>query len=217
MYKASFVALLIAITSITGCDAFKTPEERFWIWFEKNATEIESIESAGKPGIAQELSEELKKVDPGLTYEIGGFPGQTREFIISADGISSVVPAVKRLAEIAPDIPGWEIIAFRPRQGTDFSIKFDHIELSPEDIWFTAEEDGNRLGLILYLPNLDSEHRNTVVGASFIMLDIAIGEYDVITKIGFIEHKQVPDNPKDHGLRSFDQLAQTVDSYFNEQ
>ena len=211
------LSLTVSILILVGCNFFKSPEERFWIWFSENAHEIGLVESANKRGIVDELSRQLEKIHSDLTFETGGSPGGIREFIISANGLAEAVPFVKRLVDRAPEIQGWEIIAFRPRRGTEFTLQFDEVELRPEDFWFTASQDGERIGLEIYLPKIDSEHKNSIIGASFIMIDTALGEYDVITKIGYIDHKPLPLEPEENGLLPLSLLAQTVDSYFKEQ
>jgi hypothetical protein len=211
------LTFIISLLILISCNVLKSSEEKFWIWFSENADEISLIESVGEGGIVDDLSKELKRVNSNLTFEIGGGLGEEREFIISADGLSEAVPFVTKLVSDAPVLDGWKFIAFRPRLGTDFTLQYEDIELSPEDFWFTAWQDDDRIGLVVYLPKIESEQKNTIISASFVMLDTALGEYDVITKIGFIEYKQLPSNPKEHGLLPLSLLAQTVDDHFEEQ
>lgn len=207
-----FVLFPILITLTAGCGP-ADPGQQFWTWFQDNSDALRQIETAGSPELVDRLAAELRKVREGLVFEIGGNPGEERELIISADGIRELFPAVEALTASAPAIPGWKVIAFRPRIGTGFAIRFDDYELDPEDFWFRAVPDGDLLGLEIYLPGIGGEHHDTALSASFIMLDSALGEYDVVTRIGFIEHRVLPHDPEAAGLRPLEELPDTVDQY----
>jgi hypothetical protein len=88
-------------------------EARFWKWFVAHKDAVATIRHANEP-IANELAVELRKVHPRLVFEMG--LGTPKELIISASGERDGFPAVKRLVAAAPAIPGWVVIAFRPRK-----------------------------------------------------------------------------------------------------
>ncbi len=58
----------------------------------------------------------------------------------------------------------------------------------------------------------DEGHRQRAIGAAFIMLDMVIGELDAMTKIGFMEFRKLPQNPRGQGLRPIGELPAIVDS-----
>jgi len=204
---ATFSVLLVTTVC---CRVAPTREAVFWTWFQGNASELAKLEVADGP-LADALAANLRAVDSGLVFELGGRAGEPRDFIISADGIADTFPAVERLAAAAPELAGWTVIAFRPRIGTGFLVRYDDFELKPDDLWFSTEPDGDRIGLHLYIAGLSEENRGVAIGASFIMLDSAIGEYDVVTKIGFIEHHPLPREPRLDGLSPFEALPAVVD------
>ena len=80
-----------------------------------------------------------------------------------------------------------------------------------DDIWFTHEPDGDRVGLTLYIQNLTDENERVPTQAAFILLDGALGEFDVEERVGFIEREPLPSNPEDHGLLPFASIRQVFD------
>src|SRR5580698_4047505 len=92
--------------------------QAFWKWFTEH--EVEFLDFEADHEIEREwlfdiLQTQLKQVHSGLTFEFGP-KGQTREFIISADGIKSAFPFVSALVAAAPKFERWQISGFRPRR-----------------------------------------------------------------------------------------------------
>jgi len=49
-------ALLDALVAALGRRSSSTPEQEFWVWFEKNSAELLVLEELHEPGISDELS-----------------------------------------------------------------------------------------------------------------------------------------------------------------
>jgi len=189
----------------------RPPEASFWAWFATHSDRLLAVTSADEP-VCDELMRQLQKVGGGLWFEFGPDEAGRREFVVSADGARELFPAVRRLVAAAPDLTRWTVIAFRPRKGTDFVIEMGGRKVGHEDVWFREEPDGDRVGLTLYLRGLDAKNEDVLGQASFIMLDTALGEYDVVTKVGFVERRPLPADPASEGLRPFAQLPDAVDA-----
>ncbi len=183
---------------------------RFWEWFTRNEAALRRVEG-GTEKILRELNRELERVATGLTYQFGPVEEGLKEFAVSADGIRDRFTEVIELVSAAPTLPGWRILAFRPRAGTDAVIQMNDVKLPADSLWFTVEPDGDRIGLTLFIPALEQSNHDTLAGATFILLDMALGEYDVETKLGWIEHKPLPPSPAALGLRPFNELPESVD------
>jgi len=188
-----------------------TPEKLFWQWFEKNSAKLMKFES-DRDATFDELTDQLRQVHPDLTFEFGPIINGKREFVVSADGIRDAFPAVKSLVDAAPSLEEWIIIPFRPPKGTEFIIQIGDYSLGAEDIWFSYEPDGDRIGLILYIKGLSVENEDVAAQASFILLDGALGEYAVEEKIGFIERIALPDDPKVFDLHPFASIREIVEN-----
>lgn len=167
----------------------KNPEEEFWNWFIKNQDiyydEIENLSI--RENIFDNLSAKLRKINPDLVFEFSPkHENGIREFTISADGIKEMFPTVEKLVEKAPKLKNWKFNAFRQRiLGDDFEIQYGDLNIAYSDIYFRSENDNGKLGVELHIKNYNGKGQTQ--NAIYILLDGLIGEYDVTTKIGWIE------------------------------
>ena len=185
-------------------------EERFWQWFEQNSSRLFAFET-DRDGVFRDLTAALHKVHEGLTFEFGPVKNGKREFIVSADGIRDRFPAVQNLVAAAPAMSQWTVIPFRPPKGIGTVIQYEGQRVGPEDVWFRAEADGDRIGLTLFVRGLTEETKQAFGGATFILLDSALGEFTVETRVGYIEWERLPDDPEAAGLQPFPAILQVFD------
>ena len=127
-------------------DASSSSDAAFWQWFAANKDEVAKVKRADEP-MADQLAAHLHAIDGGLTFELGVATTQ-HELIVSAAGIKSLFPVVKRVVAAAPPLPGWKIIAFRQRN-SGFSVELgDGTKLGGDAITFLPRlecgEDGRR-------------------------------------------------------------------------
>lgn len=189
----------------------QTPEVSFWRWFVESSDRLFHFEM-DQEAVFDELSVALHQVDPNLTFEISNIQDGKREFVISADGILESFPAVQRLAAAAPLLDRWIVIPFRPPQGVGFIVDFGNFTLDPADVWFSHESDRDRTGLTIYVRGLLEENKEVAAQAMYILLDTALGEYDVETKIGFVELQPLTDDPEALGLIPFTGIGEVFDT-----
>lgn len=156
----------------------------FWRWFEANSRRIKAgVERQDHELIIKKISEKLSKVDPGIVHEIGKSDDNTVELILSADGLKDVLPAVLALSRAAPELPGFRFTAFRPRWPA-LQLEILNRQVTGEDLRYRSEFDGEKLDLLVFIEGDFTERERLMVG--FLMLDQALGEYDVMTGVGSI-------------------------------
>ncbi|HEX6802577.1 MAG TPA: hypothetical protein VF133_02775 [Terriglobales bacterium] len=192
-----------------------TPYEEFWDWFVRHETELFDFEKDQKR-IFDKLLAALRKVNQDLVFEFGlkkQEEGKERqEFVISADGIKSAFPAVISLRNTAPDLPRWQITAFRPRRTTINIVEIGDRRIDPKDVQFTLLSDGKNAGLYLFIPDF-RENDDAFKQIGYLMLDEALGEFDVETRLGLIKmltpegHTHGERHPLPELPRLFDQLT----------
>jgi hypothetical protein len=154
----------------------------FWRWFEANSKKVKTgVERQDHAFLIKTLGDKLSKVHPGIVHEIGKPDEDTIELILSADGIKAVAPAVRALARAAPHLPGFLITAFRPRWPTP-GLEILNRQVTGEDIRYRSIFDGEKLNLVVFLNGDFTERERLMIG--FLMLDQALGEYDVMTGVG---------------------------------
>ena len=163
-------------------------EKEFWNWFVQHEAELFSLRldrDAERESMFDKLASELKKVHPDLAFEFG--PIRTnRELVISAGGIKRAFPGVAALVSSAPTLDRWKITAFRPRRNLVNVVEFRGKRVDPKNVQFTLLSDGTMAGVRLFIPgyqDADSDMRQI----GYLLLDEALGEYDVESSLGPIE------------------------------
>jgi hypothetical protein len=132
------------------------------------------------------IQEQLQKINKELVFEFSAKPDKNgiREMVISADGIKELIPNVLKLINLAPSINNWKFTAFRQRE-ENIEINFKGYIFSNDTVFFSYEfsPDQQQIGIYLFVEKYDEE----MMGALFLLLDSLLGEYVVMTKVGFIE------------------------------
>jgi hypothetical protein len=156
----------------------------FWKWFVEHEAELFDFESDPER-IFRQLAAALHRVHPDLTFEFG--PKQEkREFVISAGGIKSAFPAVVALAKAAPELPRWRVTAFRPRRWPVNVVEMEGKRVDPDEVHFSLLSNGTKAGIHLFVPDF-REGDAVLTQIAYLLLDEALGEYDVETRLGLIE------------------------------
>lgn len=176
---------------------FKTKKHTpnsFWKWFSKNSKKLLALEGEE---LLDAISSELTKYHDGLVVLVSHGAKLPREFIVSADGLSSKVDAVEILADAAPEIPNWKVLRFRPRfSGCGNGIQMGDVTIDVHRVKFVAFKQDPKIGLDIYAHWRKPEDGTDTDGPAFVMLDHTIGEYDVICGIGFIDLHPLENAPE---------------------
>jgi len=190
----------------------KAPETKFWDWFiENEAALFYGTDDEDKRGeIFEGLTERIKAIDSNLAYAFSPIQSDdTKEFIISADGMKESFPNVEKLVSLAPKHNHWKFLAFRqPNPGNDLSLKISGIEIGYNDIYFRYLLEEGTLSVELNVRNYDGS--GLYQTAVCILLDSLLGEYDTVMEIDYIDW-EVLDEEKLENLYSFIELREVVE------
>jgi hypothetical protein len=157
-------------------------EQDFWKWFILHEAELFNFE-ADQERIFGQLAAELRKIDPDLVFEFGPKDAK-REFVVSAGGIRRAFSSVSALVAAAPRLERWEIVAFRPRRPA-FVIALGAKRIDPHDVQASLLHDGRNVGILLFIPGFNEDDADWKQ-LGYLMLDNALGEYDVESRVGII-------------------------------
>ncbi|WP_169748926.1 hypothetical protein [Gynuella sunshinyii] len=208
----SKVFLFLILSSFSmGIFSTESREQEFWNWFSTNEKAIFTFEN-DQEKVLDTISDNLSKYREGLVFEISQISDG-----ISADGISELFPDVEALSQAAPNFDRWVIIPFRPRMNdyAKFNLEYSGKDLDPSKIWIYSRIEEGYFDLIVYHPEYSEEEREIFVSASYILLDMALGEFYVVRGIRYIDHQRVPENPIEIGLKPFSELRAIFDAYKN--
>jgi hypothetical protein len=190
------------------------PHRTFWQWFQANIDRFNRFED-DQQRLMNELSVQLHQIDDNLVYEVSSANSGMRELVKSADGIKESFSSVVALTKAAPEIKGWTITGFRRRVDiAQFTLRYDGRSLAAKDYYFWLEPDGEHIDLILYVPGLSEDNRNEFVNACYVLLDMSLGEYDVTTKIRYIDHQPLADTTDREGLKPLTELPKEFDELY---
>lgn len=161
-------------------------EETFWKWFKKNEPRLFAFEN-DRDAVFSDLSKQMGKVHPDLTFEFGPIHDGKREFVISAGGIMSAFPFVEALHSKAPTLPRWAWVKYRPRRPRLSDSGYGGKSIRADDVRYLLAKDGNKIGVILFFDGYNEKEGNIFSGIGYLFLDEALGEYSVETEVGFIQ------------------------------
>ncbi|MEK4438974.1 hypothetical protein [Paenibacillus sp. FSL K6-2862] len=164
-----------------------TIEQHFWDWFSRNNEKYHNLVTSEQEQLFDELHEQLMRVHGELTFEFSSLHMGIREFVLSGEGITEMIPVVQGLVDSAPPLEGWKVTAFRPRMETDIQVNFGNYLLKADNVTFDYETipKGTMLDITLFIPQYSDEMKSAI----YILLDGILGEYDVMTRIRFIEFR----------------------------
>lgn len=185
----------------------RNQKELFWDWFSKNSEQFFHFER-NQFFLFKMLKAELDKIDYNLVFEFGPINNESREFVISADGIKSSFSSVIDLTQAAPSLPKWKIIAFRqPKPVTDVFI-YESIKINFDDIYFSHTIANHKMSIDLFFKEFSESSEWTSL--TFLLIDYLIGEYDAETYISSVEKHLYNDN---HDLKPISQLKTIISEH----
>jgi hypothetical protein len=197
--------------------SFGSKYNEFWKWFEAHEHEIFHFERKQEK-VFNKLASRLLRVHPDLVFEFSSVTEGRREFTVSAAGIQSAFSEVTALVQAAPSMPRWQIIAFRQRQDVP-EIRCGDKALNRDAVFFDYIPAGDKIHLLLFIPGLAQSSADGVTGLKtigYLLLDSAVGEYDVETKIDGIQFLDATASPERRRIclrelpKVVDQLPRTV-------
>lgn len=187
----------------------------FWSWFEKNFDRLLDFEDKMEE-IFEELKIELRKIHPDLVFEFGPKTDAGWEFSISADGILEVFPYVRAIVDMAPKFDNLRIHAFRQRCDTNVVLTINDISLKTEDVKFMLNPDVDMVGITIYFPDAIDVESDAAKTICCLLLDNALGEFDAVTKISYLEIKNYDCSLMHDDIHSWLILPQTFDDFYSQ-
>ncbi len=200
---------------------FKAVE--FWEWFEANNKNFlfinEVVDADERERLLDFFLEALHKYNNELYFEMGGDPKAEKvELVISAQGVVAQFESVEHLCAHAPDLKDWEIIAFKPAMGIDFSTRVGERNFDPNKIIFIpleSEEDPDWIAIEVCYPDFVEEDKNDFIFGTYLMLDVLLGEKSAAIDIHYLEVIATPDDIADYPFMHLSEIKDYVDSMKN--
>jgi len=176
----------------TRDNTYMTKEQQFWDWFKENEAQfffLNQIDSEiEKEKLLDELLKQLHSFCDQLFFEVGGFPNEKQDLIITADGNTEYFDKVESLVKQAPLLDYWNIIAFKPAIENN-TIEYKGIQLNSKTIFFDPLENrtSEKIGLRLYIDNYNPNNKTAFLTATYLLLDNILGEKSNAQDIGYVD------------------------------
>ena len=187
----------------------------FWKWVADHQLELRAVigeSMTGEEPVLDALLEALHAYDEDLFYLMGGDPAEMVELIITAEGNLEAFPAVRKLIDAAPALPGWEFVAFKPPMGFDFVMRHERATIDGKTAWFQplTTPSGN-FGLRLACDGYLEEADDDFVYAAEMLLEAGVGELAAFHIRG-IDVVRTPESPRTSGFLPLNELEDYVAS-----
>jgi hypothetical protein len=191
---------------------------RFWQWFENNSQRLQAAiwdgDQQAREAAMKELGEASEETVPGVVLEIcARREGKANDLIVSTDGNWELVDAVKDFVGAAPVLPGWSVVAFRPRddmaRGMEIGLANENVGAA--DVWFRVAESPYGLNLTLYVRGLTKANKEVRSLAALLFAEHVVGELDMLTLLDERAVEPLPEVPAAEGLHPVSELAEAFD------
>lgn len=185
---------------------------KFWNWFVENNQQFLELEESNQEKLLDDIIQQLHQVDPNLYLEIGEEEDGLYDLIITAEGDTEYFETVESLVNLAPEIEGWSILAFKPRMGFDMAIRYKDIELDSSDMWFLPLEHPTQfhlIGLRIGIPDFDESNESIYEDyymATTLLLENCLGERSAALDIAYLELCQAPESPLEENFSHLNQV-----------
>lgn len=173
----------------------------FWSWLQAHGAELTALVKPEEP-FWDVVLRELRGVDERLGFELSEPDGDTREFVLTAQGEKDLFPLVDELVAKAPRMDGWTFVALKPPMGFDFATVYEGVRFRPLEMWFLPLENASLphvVGLRIGIPDLQPDAKRRATAAVEMILRTGLGERSAATDIGPVLVASLPRNPKSEG------------------
>jgi len=172
-------------------------EKQFWDWFKENEAKFYFLgqvdDEDEKESILDDFLANLHLYCDKLYFEIGGYPNEKQDLIITAEGNTDFFDNVEYLVKQAPQLEYWNVIAFKPAVEGGI-IEYNDIRLESETMYFIplGNKSSQKIGLRIYVNNYNTTKEKDFSTATYLMLDNILGEKSNALNIGYVEVEGLP-------------------------
>jgi hypothetical protein len=180
---------------------YKARVIQFWDWFSDNSQRFAAaIKNSGdSAAVAEEVSQKLDVLLPGMAWVFGPSDDQCHSFTLSGEGISFKQLLADYWLKHQREIPNWTFFASRQPSSTEdlaeMEITFEEgiaIDAKQMVVATTPDEEEQRINIVAWHPafsQIDEENQPQLV---FLLLDEALGEFGTEQCLGTIDIKPPP-------------------------
>lgn len=189
-------------------------EEEFWSYFQENTLILQrnQLKDGSSRSIHDKLQQKLELIHPHIEIEFQLNQEVHPQVIFTANGFEEAFPAISRLLNFAPNLDPWQIVPFRQRSDYSDGVEFEGLVLKPQTVHFHYEKLNNgRVNLDLYCENTEDHPLELVESLAIKLLELAIGEFDLVHRVEELYFHKISDPHSPH-LLPFHEIGEVIDS-----
>jgi len=190
----------------------KSAKENFWIWFTSKQTKLEDfINDPNRDyAIYHEMTEELQKFSELLYPEIT-VNDDKYVLIITPNGIEDGIEPTREIVAAAPELSKWEFIRFRqPMDDVSLEQEDLHYESTDIEILPQIDEEETKVNVLVFIRNMNKDPK-AYQTLAFLYMDHILGEFNVITRVGYIDFKHLDEEKSVGGSISLLKLRKLIE------
>jgi hypothetical protein len=178
-------------------------ENEIWNWFSKNNKDlIDFLHSdMSDYSIYNEFTGLVQQFSEYLFPEITGHESGKYVLIITCDSRREGIPFVEKLCNAAPIFENWIIEKYR-KPGHILQLNFNGLEFEAEDVKVNYQMTNGIYDIKILIANYNRDD-DRYKSLAFLYLDHFVGEYAVMTKIGYIDFDNLSKNADGVALEEF--------------
>jgi hypothetical protein len=173
------------------------PEQEFWNWFMTNKKRIEDFVDSDHSdySVYELLTNKMRAYHDEIVPELTKTEDDKYVLIITPDGIKEGIEPTKALAAAKPEIENWIVEKFR-QPCDEITLELNGLTYPSSDIEIIPQIDREKeiVHLDVFIRNMNSDTKK-YQNLAFLYLDHILGEFNLLTKVGYIEFHHI-DNDK---------------------
>lgn len=170
-----------------------TPEQKFWDWFIANKKKIEKFIDSDHSdySVYHLLTKKMNTYHDKIVPELTKTKDDKYVLIITPDGIKSGIEPTKTLAAAKPDIDNWIVEKFR-QPCDETTLELNGVTYPSSDIEIVPKIDPEKeeVHIYVFIRSMDKDPKK-YQHLAFLYLDHILGEYNMLTRVGYIEFKHL--------------------------
>ncbi len=166
-----------------------SPEQEFWDWFLANKKKIETFVDSDHSdySVYELLTKKMREYHDEIVPELTKTKDDKYVLVITPDGIKAGIEPTKALAAAKPNIENWIIEKFR-QPCDEITLEWNGLTYPSADIEIVPKIDHEKevVDINVFIRNMNKDEKK-YKNLAFLYLDHILGEFNVLTKVGYIE------------------------------
>ena len=170
-----------------------SPEQEFWNWFLSNKKKIEKFVDSEHTdhSVYELLTKKMRAYHDEIVPELTKTNDDKYVLIITPDGIKAGIEPTKALAAAKPDIENWIVEKFR-QPCDEITLDWNGLTYPSSDIEVVSQIDYEQdvVNIDVFIRNMNNDQKK-YKNLAFLYLDHILGEFNTLTKVGYIEFHHI--------------------------